>query len=44
MALVILDIVAVWLLLSIAASLAFAALSRGRLGADRSRGFFVDRR
>ncbi len=44
MALVILEIVAVWLLLSIAASLVFAALNRGALDEDRSRGLFVDRR
>ena len=43
MALVILGIVAVWLLLSVLASLAVAALGRGGLSEDRSRGYLVDR-
>jgi len=41
---VILGIAAVWLLLSIVASLAVAAVSRGGLREDRARGYLVDHR
>lgn len=41
---VILTILGLWLLLSVGASLLVAALGRGGLQEDRSRGFLVDRR
>ena len=44
MAIVILGIVVGWLLLSVAASLVVAAIGRGGLREDRSRGFLVDHR
>jgi hypothetical protein len=43
MVLVILGIAAAWLLLSVLASLAIAALGRGGLSEDRSRGYLIDR-
>jgi hypothetical protein len=43
MVLVILGIAAAWLVLSVLASLVIAALGRGGLREDRSRGYLVDR-